>query len=127
MHKFIARYTPCLSVSVCPSVRLTHAGIVAKRLIKTVKESTPYVSRYGCILLSKLLLEFDLFEHDHATYGRRLISDFYNTMRRQRTCVDRYVIGLINKWSKEFNNRPHRRRTWTVHWYSPGGGSVTST
>jgi len=43
-HKFIARYTPCLSVSVCPSVRLTHAGIVAKRLINTVKESTPHVN-----------------------------------------------------------------------------------
>jgi len=23
-----------------------------------------------------------------------------------------------------FDNRPHRRRTWTVQWYSPGGGSV---
>jgi len=32
-HKFIARYTLCLSVSVCPSVRLTHAGIVSKRLM----------------------------------------------------------------------------------------------
>jgi len=26
-----------------------------------------------------------------------------------------------NKWSKQFDKKAHRRRTWTVHSYSPGG------
>jgi len=29
-----------------------------------------------------------------------------------------------NMWSKYLDNRPHRRRIWTLQWYSPGCASV---
>jgi len=31
---------------------------------------------------------------------------------------------VYNKWSKQFDIRPHRRRTWTVQSYSSGGANV---
>jgi len=32
--------------------------------------------------------------------------------------------GGHNKWSNYFDIKPHRRRTWTVQSYSPGGANV---
>jgi len=32
---------------------------------------------------------------------------------------------LYNRWSKLFDKRPHRRRTWMVQSYSPGCANVT--
>ena len=34
-------------------------------------------------------------------------------------------MTAYSKWSKQFDIRPHRRRTRTVKWYSPGGAKCT--
>jgi len=34
------------------------------------------------------------------------------------------AVLYYNKWSRQFDIRPHRRRTWTVHSYSPGGANL---
>jgi len=43
---------------------------------------------------------------------------------RNSVCDNRPHMRPNNKQSKWFDNGPHRRRTWTVQWYSPGGASV---
>jgi len=64
----------------------------------------------------------------HSTYQRRRQFNYctHTFSLPARCCYYSVRKYIINKWSKQFDIRPHRRRWRTVESYSPDGASLPS-
>ena len=94
----------CVCVCVCPNVAVTLYFIASQTLLVGLQSLA--ITEFRSAVPGK-----------HA----RSVADYRRACKQTQPapCTKPRSLTLINKWSKYFNTRPHRRRTRAVQSYSP--------
>ena len=94
----------CVCVCVCPNVAVTLYFIASQTLLVGLQSLA--ITEFRSPVPGK-----------HA----RSVADYRRACKQTQPapCTKPMSLTLINKWSKYFNTRPHRRRTRAVQSYSP--------
>jgi len=118
----------CLPLLIFPCIKSrgsllapAHPGSPGKRAIKWLRCGVVYFLKQ-----KKTFFMFSILECFFCFFFSIFIcmQNHYTLITLNANLQSTAVILIINKWSKYFDNRPHCRHTWTVHWYSLGGTCV---